>query len=176
MANTDSNTTAHHQILDIQPVIGSAISNLLKTPLGTTHDLFQVLDTCVRYVDALVECNELAARMALCGRLLAALEVLRVLLDQPLPEHLIERLTVEKGDDKACRTKDLIDSEEMRQYCSALTLVLLNQQAPADLQKHITGLLFQMVNIMADDLTAPRFLRTESGLVMIESKFTHIVH
>jgi hypothetical protein len=63
----------------------------------------------------------------------------------------------------------------MRQYCSALTLVLLNQQAPADLQKHITGLLFQMVNIMADDLTAPRFLRTESGL-MIESKFTHIVH
>ncbi len=25
---------------------------LLKTPLGTTHDLFQVLDTCVRYVDA----------------------------------------------------------------------------------------------------------------------------
>jgi hypothetical protein len=33
-----------------------------------------------------------------------------------------------------------------------------------------------MVNIMADDLTAPRFVRTESGLVMIESKFTHIVH
>ena len=176
MANTDSNTTAHHQILDIQPVIGSAISNLLKTPLGTTHDLFQVLDTCVRYVDALVECNDIADRMALCGRLLAALEVLKVLLDKPLPEHLIKRLTLEKGDDKACRTRDSIDSEEMRQYCSALILVLLNQQAPADLQKHITGLLFQMVNIMADDLTAPRFLRTESGLVMIESKFTHIVH
>ncbi len=175
MANTDSNTTAHHQIVDIQPVIESAISNLLKTPLGTTHDLFQVLDTCVRYVDALVECNELAARMALCGRLLAALEVLRVLLDQPLPEHLIERLTWIKVMTKPV-AKGLIDSEEMRQYCSALTLVLLNQQAPADLQKHITGLLFQMVNIMADDLTAPRFLRTESGLVMIESKFTHIVH
>lgn len=176
MANTDSNTTAHHQIVDIQPVIESAISNLLKTPLGTTHDLFQVLDTCVRYVDALVECNDIADRMALCGRLLAALEVLRVLLDQPLPEHLIERLTVDKVDHKACRSGGSIDSEEMRQYCSALTLVLLNQQAPADLQKHITGLLFQMVNIMADDLTAPRFLRTESGLVMIESKFTHIVH
>ncbi|MDC7870659.1 hypothetical protein TH60_14240 [Pantoea ananatis] len=176
MANTDSNTTAHHQILDIQPVIGSAISNLLKTPLGTTHDLFQVLDTCVRYVDALVECNELSARMALCGRLLAALEVLRVLLDQPLPEHLIERLTVDKVEHKACRSGGSIDSEEMRQYCSALTLVLLNQQASTDLQKHITGLLFQMVNIMSDDLTAPRFVRTESGLVMIESKFTHIVH
>ncbi|MEZ7210862.1 hypothetical protein HN028_11260 [Pantoea ananatis] len=176
MANTDSNTTAHHQIVDIQPVIESAISNLLKTPLGTTHDLFQVLDTCVRYVDALVECNDIADRMALCGRLLAALEVLRVLLDQPLPEHLIERLTVDKVDHKACRSGGSIDSEEMRQYCSALTLVLLNQQAPADLQKHITGLLFQMVNIMADDLTAPRFLRTESGLMMIESKFTHIVH
>ncbi|MGX9310607.1 hypothetical protein [Pantoea ananatis] len=176
MANTDSNTTAHHQIVDIQPVIESAISNLLKTPLGTTHDLFQVLDTCVRYVDALVECNDIEDRMALCGRLLAALEVLRVLLDQPLPEHLIERLTVDKVDHKACRSGGSIDSEEMRQYCSALTLVLLNQQAPADLQKHITGLLFQMVNIMADDLTAPRFLRTESGLVMIESKFTHIVH
>ncbi|MBN6030360.1 hypothetical protein [Pantoea ananatis] len=176
MANTDNNTNTHHQIVDIQPVIESAISNLLKTPLGTTHDLFQVLDTCVRYVDALVECNDIADRMALCGRLLAALEVLRVLLDQPLPEHLIERLTVDKVDHKACRSGGSIDSEEMRQYCSALTLVLLNQQAPADLQKHITGLLFQMVNIMSDDLTAPRFVRTESGLVMIESKFTHIVH
>lgn len=176
MANTDNNTNTHHQIVDIQPVIESAISNLLKTPLGTTHDLFQVLDTCVRYVDALVECNDIADRMALCGRLLAALEVFRVLLDQPLPEHLIERLTVDKVDHKACRSGGSIDSEEMRQYCSALTLVLLNQQAPADLQKHITGLLFQMVSIMADDLTAPRFLRTESGLMMIESKFTHIVH
>ncbi|OAE10025.1 hypothetical protein [Pantoea sp. OXWO6B1] len=176
MANTDSNTTAHHQIVDIQPVIESAISNLLKTPLGTTHDLFLVLDACGRYVDALVECNDIADRMALCGRLLAALEVLKVLLDKPLPEHLIKRLTLEKGDDRACRSRDSIDSEEMRQYCSALTLVLLNQQAPADLQKHITGLLFQMVNIMTDDLTAPRFVRTASGLVMIESKFTHIVH
>ncbi|MDJ0039933.1 hypothetical protein [Pantoea allii] len=176
MANTDSNTTAHHQIVDIQPVIESAISNLLKTPLGTTHDLFQVLDTCVRYVDALVECNDIADRMALCGRLLAALEVLKVLLDKPLPEHLIKRLTLEKGDDEACRSRDSIDSEEMRQYCSALTLVLLNQQAPVDLQKHITGLLFQMVNIMTDDLTTPRFVQTASGLVMIESKFTHIVH
>ena len=176
MANTDSNTTAHHQIVDIQPVIESAISNLLKTPLGTTHDLFQVLDTCVRYVDALVECNEIAARMALCGRLLAALEVLRVLLDQPLPEHLIERLTVDKVDDKACRSGGSIDSEEMRQYCSALTLVLLNQQASTDLQKHITGLLFQMVNIMSDDLTAPRFVRTESGLVMINSTNVNGIH
>lgn len=176
MANTDSNTTAYHQIVDIQPVIESAISNLLKTPLGTTHDLFQVLDACGRYVDALVECNDIADRMAMCGRLLAALEVLKVLLEKPLPEHLIKRLTLEKGDDKACRSRDSIDSEEMRQYCSALTLVLLNQQAPADLQKHITGLLFQMVNIMTDDLTAPRFVQTETGLVMIDSKFTHIVH
>ena len=176
MANTDSNTTAHHQIVDIQPVIEYAISNLLKTPLGTTHDLFQVLDTCVRYVDALVECNDIADRMALCGRLLAALEVLKVLLDKPLPEHLIKRLTLEKGDDRACRSRDSIDSEEMRQYCSALTLVLLNQQAPANLQKHITGLLFQMVNIMTDDLTAPRFVRTESGLVMIDSTCIRSIH
>ncbi|MFB4358607.1 hypothetical protein RBJ15_21680 [Pantoea sp. BS_4] len=176
MANTDSNTTAHHQILDIQPVIESAISNLLKTPLGTTHDLFQVLDTCVRYVDALIECHDIAARMALCGRLLAALEVLKVLLDQPLPEHLIKRLTLEKGNDKACRSGCSIDLEEMRQYCSALTLVLLNQPASTDLQKHITGLLFQMINIMTDDLTAPRFVQTASGLVMIDSKFTDSVH
>ncbi|WP_145032046.1 hypothetical protein [Pantoea ananatis] len=176
MANTDSNTTAHHQIVDIQPVIESAISNLLKTPLGTTHDLFQVLDTCVRYVDALVECNELAARMALCGRLLAALEVLKVLLDQPLPEHLIKRLTVDKGDHKACRSGGLIDSEEMRQYCSALTLVLLNQQTSKEQQEHIIGLLFELLIMMADDLKAPRFVRTESGLAMIDSTCLSRIH
>ncbi|WHS99321.1 MAG: hypothetical protein LZT29_02321 [Pantoea stewartii] len=176
MANTNSNTTTHYEIVDIQPVIEPAVSTLLKTPLGTTHDLFQVLEACSHYVDALMECHDITARMALCGRLLAALEVLKVLLDKPLPEHLIKRLTLEKGNDKACRSGCSIDSEEMRQYCSALTLVLLNQPASTDLQKHITGLLFQMINIMTDDLTAPRFVQTASGLVMIDSKLTDSVH
>jgi len=44
------------------------------------------------------------------------------------------------------------------------------------LQKHITGLLFQMVNIMTDDLTAPRFVQTETGLVMIDSKYVNCIH
>lgn len=82
-------------------------------------------------------------RMALCGRLLAGLEVLKVVLD-----------------------------EQLREYCSALTIVLLNQQESAEQQETITGLLFEMVN----SLRAPRFIRTASGLAMIGNEAKPGIH
>lgn len=85
--------------------------------------------------------------MALCGRLLAGLEVLKIVLD-----------------------------EQLREYCSALTIVLLNQQESAEQQETIIGLLFEMINALVEDLKAPRFIRTDSGLAMIDSPAGNNLH
>ncbi|VEB94946.1 Uncharacterised protein [Cedecea lapagei] len=176
MANHDSTTPTNPQNLGFQPVTQSEISRLLKTPLGTSNDLFQVLDICERYTDALIENNDIAERMALCGRLYAGLEVLKVVLDKPLPEHLIEYLTAEKSDSEDHARCLTAESDLMREYCSALTLVLLNQHESAEQQQTITGLLFEMVNALAEDLKAPRFVRTDSGLAMIDSPTRNNLH
>ncbi|AIR64352.1 hypothetical protein [Cedecea neteri] len=176
MANHDSTTTANPQSLGFQPVTQSEISALLKTPLGTSHDLFQVLDICERYAEVLIENKDIVERMALCGRLYAGLEVLKVVLDKPLPEHLIASLTAEKSEIKDDNWTLTAESDLLREYCSALTLVLLNQQESAEQQGTITGLLFELINVLNDSLRAPRFVRTDSGLAIIDSLAGNNLH
>ncbi|NIF33847.1 hypothetical protein F3J29_17100 [Enterobacter sp. Cy-643] len=176
MANHDSTTTANPQSLGFQPVTQSEISTLLKTPLGTSNDLFQVLDICERYTDALIENNDITERMALCGRLYAGLEVLKVVLDKPLPEHLIASITAENSDIKSYDFPLTTESDLLREYCSALTLVLLNQQESTEQEDTITGLLFELINVLNDSLRAPRFVRTDSGLAMIDSQSGNNIH
>jgi hypothetical protein len=40
----------------------------------------------------------------------------------------------------------------------------------------ITGILFEMVNLLAEDLKAPRFMRAESGLVMMSGEAVPGIH
>lgn len=149
MANADSNTITHSQS-------ESAISTLLKTPLGASKDLFQIIEGCQCYVDALTENDNNTECMALCGRLLAGLEVSKSVLQAPLPQALIDRLTVTESDSDAICPLVPTDSETLRKYCSALTMLLLNQQETDEQKNHIIGMLFEMVNLLADDLKAPR--------------------
>lgn len=176
MANSKSTTTANSHPLGFQPVIEPVLSALLKAPLGTGHDLFQVLDACEGYTDILIESEDTTERMALCGRLLAGLEILRVVLDEPLPEYLIEYLTAKNSDIEDYDSPLSADSDLLREYCSALTIVLLNQQESAEQQETITGLLFEMINILVNSLRAPRFIRTASGLAMIGNSSEDPVH
>ncbi|MCT4703226.1 hypothetical protein MUA02_15330 [Enterobacteriaceae bacterium H20N1] len=167
MANTNSTTITSSEILCTQPVIESAITRLLKTPFGATMDLFQVLDCCESLVDALIENDDSTERVALCGRLYAGLEVLKVVLKAPLPAHLIERLTVEvaKENDYPCALST--DSETLREYCAALTMLLLQRQQSPEQEEHITGLVFELIGVLVEDLKAPRFIKTDAGLMMI---------
>ena len=176
MANTNTTTTARTEILCTQPVIESAITTLLKTPLGATHDLFQVLDACQHYVDALIENDDNTECMALCGRLYAALEMMKFGLKAPLPDHLIERLTVYVAEPDNYRGALTTDSETLREYCSALTILLLQPQQSPEQKEHITGLLFELVNVLIEDLKAPRFVRTDGGLVMISGEAVPGIH
>ncbi len=169
MANADSNTFA-------RPEIEPAITTLLKTPLGATHDLFQLLNQCQRYVDGLIENDNHVECMALCGRLLAGLNVLKFTLKSPLPEYLIESLTTDmtKPDDYRCPLST--DSETLCEYCASLTMLLLNQQESPEQVEKITGMLFEMVNVLAEDLKAPRFIQNASGLAMISGEMVPGIH
>ena len=176
MANTHTTTIPQPEILCTQPVIESAITRLLKTPLGAMMDLFQVLDSCQQHVDALIENDDNTERMALCGRLYAGLEVMRILLKAPLPEHLIERLTVDIATDDKYRCPLSIDSETLREYCAALTMLLLQRQQSTKQEEQITGLLYELIGVLVEDLKAPRFIRTDAGLVMISGNATPEIH
>ncbi|MCE0844494.1 hypothetical protein LVQ79_02815 [Buttiauxella sp. A2-C1_F] len=176
MANTNTITTNPLETAYTQPVTESAITALLKTPLGATHDLFQVLDACQHYVDAIIENDDNTERMALCGRLLAALEVLKVTLKAPLPVHLIERLTVDVAEPDNYRGPLSTDSETLREYCSALTILLLQRQQLPEQEEQITGLLFELINLLVEDLKTPRFVRTDGGLAMISGEAVPGIH
>ena len=176
MAIADSNTFARPEITATQSIIAGDIAALLKIPLGVTHDLFQVLDICQRYADELIETNNHAEYMALCGRLLAGLNVLKVVLKSPLPKHLIEQLTVSENNAGEYRSPITTDSETTCEYCSALTMLLLNQQVTVDQQDHITELLFDLLMMLAEDLKAPRFIHTTTGLAMIGGEAVQGIH
>jgi len=176
MAIADSNTFVRTEITADQTVIAGSIAALLKIPLGATHDLFQVLDMCQRYADELIETNNHAEYMALCGRLLAGLNVLKVVLKSPLPKHLIEQLTVNENNADEYRSPIATDSETTCEYCSALTMLLLNQQVTLDQQDHIIELLFDLLMMLAEDLKAPRFVRTTMGLAMIGGEAIPGIH
>lgn len=176
MANSDSTTTAHTEVVCPPSVNEMAITTLLKTPLGAHMDLFQILDGCQQHVDALIENDDSTACMALCGRLLAALEMLKFALKAPLPPHLIARLTVEMATDDSYHCPLSTDSETLCEYCAALTMLLLQRQQSAEQEEQVTGLLFELINILVEDLKAPRFVRTEAGLVMISGEVVPGIH
>ncbi|BCG07638.1 hypothetical protein [Buttiauxella agrestis] len=176
MANTNSITTTCIEIVCPPSVNETAITALLKTPLGANLDLFQILDNCQQHVDALIENDDNTECMALCGRLYAALEMLKFALKAPLPAHLIERLTVDVAESDNYRGPLSTDSETLREYCSALTILLLQRQQSPEQKEHITGLLFELVNVLVEDLKAPRFVRTDGGLVMISGESVPGIH
>lgn len=176
MANTNTITTNPAETAHPQPVNESAITTLLKTPLAADMDLFQILDGCQRHVYELIENDNNTERMALCGRLLAGLEMLKFALNAPLPAYLIERLTVDIASDDNYRCPLSTDSETLRAYCAALTMLLLQRQQSPDQEEHIAGLLFELVNVLVEDLKAPRFVRTDAGLVMISGEAVPGIH
>ncbi|SQA96535.1 Uncharacterised protein [Cedecea neteri] len=83
MANEDSSIQASSEIPPHDRAFAVTLATLLEKPQGAAMDLFQVLDTCEQYAGHLLENKNHTQRMALCGRLLAGLEVLKSVLKAP---------------------------------------------------------------------------------------------
>lgn len=127
----------------------------LYSQISASMDLFQLLDTCESLADELIECHSETEQQALCGRIAHCLEVLKTTFVQPLPGYLVECLTV----GKEAKIQVNNDSEIQRQYCHALTQTLLSRAHTPEVNRALTGMLFDLINDLVEDLQAPRFLR-----------------
>ncbi len=123
-----------------------------------TLDLFELLDICETLADELMECASKSRQHVLYARLAACLEAMELELEKPLPPYLLERLTAEKL--IATQPQHIaVDSELLRQYCYALTRVLGERGQKPAVHHALNGLLFELLNLLIEDLLAPRFAK-----------------
>ncbi|MFJ5982725.1 hypothetical protein ACIQCX_17560 [Enterobacter cancerogenus] len=136
---------------------------LFTTPFDHTTDFTALADNCERFVDVLVECENLAHKMVLCGRLSACLALLQSTLLEPVPEHLKASLTV----DDLPLDMPVFEPEvdQLGRYCQLLTQLLLARSLSGSDERVAGDLLQDLVGFYSDTLKAPRWLRTMEGTV-----------
>ncbi|WP_288450103.1 hypothetical protein [Enterobacter roggenkampii] len=141
------------------------IHQLFTLPLTHNTDFTELADNCERFVDALVECDEPATKLALCGRLSTCLALLQPTLLEPIPRHLEENLTVEEPPARLPAFEPEVD--QLGHYCQTLSQLLMSEVLIADAERVMQDLLFELVGYYADTLKMPRWLRTEEGMIAL---------
>ncbi|MEG7485255.1 hypothetical protein V6D92_00380 [Enterobacter hormaechei] len=132
----------------------SAVNHLLHLQLPDSADLFVLTDTCAAYVSVLVETDDAVTFAMLCKQLLAALKRLRECCDAELPSHLVEQLIA--GEKIASCVPDCWQDTALQvDYAVALTLAVMGGTLPASVAKELTGLLHDMVWLLADFVKEP---------------------
>ncbi|HII4349569.1 TPA: hypothetical protein ACY4O8_000461 [Enterobacter cloacae] len=133
----------------------SFILQLISRPLPADADLFVVADNCAALVSVLVEIEDAKMFTALCERLLQALRKLRELCDADLPPDLIAQLIMgEKLN--SCVPDCWQDTLTQVDYVLALTQAVMGGTLPAHVAKELTGLLHDMVWLLAEFVREPR--------------------
>ena len=116
--------------------------------------IFEPTDTCAAYVSVLVETDDAVTFATLCKQLLAALKRLRECCDAELPSHLVEQLIA--GEKIASCVPDCWQDTALQvDYAVALTLAVMGGTLPASVAKELTGLLHDMVWLLADFVKEP---------------------
>ncbi len=139
--------------------------SLFTTPFDHHTDFTELADNCAQFVDALVECDDLAQKMAVCGRLSACLALLQSTLLEPVPEYLKASLTV----DDLPLALPVFEPEvdQLGRFCQLLTQLILNQSLTKSDERVAGDLLQELVGFYSDTLKAPRWLRTDEGIVLL---------
>ncbi|EBU7767644.1 hypothetical protein DK750_22890 [Salmonella enterica subsp. enterica serovar Rovaniemi] len=140
---------------------GRIMPKLLTMPIPASADLFQLADMCAAFAVELVESIDTAESLALCGRLSFALTALRPLSDSFPPPHLVELLTANECP-APCVPDCWIDSYLLVDYAQSLTQALLSCTLPHTATVELTGLLHDLIMLMADYLKQP-YLEREAG-------------
>lgn len=132
----------------------SAVHHLFNNSISESADLFQLADACTAYVSVLVETDDEVTSTTLCKRLLAALKRLRECCDAELPPYLVEQLIA--GEKMASCVPDCWQETTLQvDYAVALTLAVMGGTLPASVAKELTGLLHDMVWLMAEFVKEP---------------------
>ncbi|HDR2659505.1 TPA: hypothetical protein QCI56_004527 [Enterobacter asburiae] len=133
----------------------NVILQLISRPLPADADLFVVADNCAALVSVLVEIEDANMFTAFCERLLHALRKLRELCDVDLPPDLIAQLIMgEKLN--SCVPDCWQDTLTQVDYVLALTKAVRGGTLPAHVAKELTGLLHDMVWLLAEFVKEPR--------------------
>ncbi|EFB2826085.1 hypothetical protein [Escherichia sp. 93.0816] len=67
--------------------------DLLSVPFNAATDFTVLADYCARFAETLIETDDPALRLALCGRLHACLALLQLLLERPAEPKTEQTLT-----------------------------------------------------------------------------------
>ncbi len=133
----------------------SVILQLISRPLPADANLFDVADNCAALVSVLVEIEDATMFTALCEHLLHALRKLRELCDVDLPPDLIAQLIMgEKLN--SCVPDCWQDTVTQVDYALALVQAVISGALPANVAKELTGLLHDMVWLLAEFVKEPR--------------------
>ena len=136
---------------------------LLTLPFNHSTSFIELADNCERFMDALVECDLPAEKLALYGRLSACLALLQPTLLEPVPDYLKASLTV---DDLPTRLPAFDpEPDQLGRYCQELTQYLMSGAFPPEAERVIKDLLYELVSFYADTLKMPRWLRTDEGTI-----------
>ncbi|WP_338557156.1 hypothetical protein [Erwinia sp. E_sp_B04_7] len=131
--------------------------------LTPVMDFLDLAEYNERLVSVLVESDNNEERLAICLQMAACLAQLQTALNEPVPESRIAQLTTE--DETVFWSSSFIaEPETVTLYCRALTQALLSRVLSPEIEEAFRGLLFDLVSFQVDDLKAPRFVQTESGL------------
>lgn len=68
---------------------------LLSISFNAAMDFTVLAEHCKQFAETLIESDDPALRLALCGRLVACLSLPRPTLIDPIPPHLVESLTTD---------------------------------------------------------------------------------
>ncbi|MGM3182415.1 hypothetical protein [Dickeya oryzae] len=139
---------------------------LLTVPFNAATDFTALADHCERFVENLVESDDPAQRLALCARLTDGLALVRPTLNQPIPPHQTESLTVDTF--PAVSPCFDPDSELLCDYCLTLAQLLSGKGLSLEMEQALTGLLAELVWLFAAGLKAPRWIRTVDGVNSID--------
>lgn len=142
------------------------IHPLLAVPFNTATDFTVLADHCDRFAETLLESDDPTLRLALCGRLVACLSLLRPTLNDPIPPHLIESLTVDFLPANPPRFEP--SSELLCDYSLTLAQLLMGRALLPKMERTLTGLLCELVWYFAAELKAPRWIRTANGVTFID--------
>lgn len=153
MGTTPNNFTTNHP--------------LLRTQVCAETDFTTLATHSEQLADSLLECRNPVLKRALGHRLHTCLSILRATLLDPIPEHLVSTLTVEVIPDT--QTVFAPDSEQLCDYALALSQLLNGQAITPAMQCTLTGLQADLVTLFASQLTAPRWVNTPAGKILINN-------
>lgn len=139
---------------------------LLAVPFNAATDFTVLADHCENFAETLIESNDPTLKMALCGRINACMTLLQPTLLEPIPPHLVESLTVDSLPVSSPHFAP--ECTELCHYCIALTQTLSGLGFISETEKHLSWLLYDLINYFAAEMKAPRWLRTDCGVKFID--------